>query len=140
MNINRAIIRLAKVVVQEAAQNPEFRSRLEDAFKFLTVPSVSGLAAVIPPQNPLVNDAGKRKGGRRSPALLDPIELVAISEADLRVRLGELNLNQLHDIVAQYGMDPGKLVMKWKDQTRVIERIIEVATARATKGDSFRKE
>jgi len=37
-------------------------------------------------------------------------------------------------------MDPGKLVMKWKDRDRVIDRIVEIAGRRATKGDAFRKD
>jgi hypothetical protein len=70
--------------------------------------------------------------------VIDPIELGRQGEAILRTRLNELDIEQLRDIVAQYGMDPGKLVMKWKDATRIIDRIIEVSLSRATKGDAFR--
>jgi hypothetical protein len=58
----------------------------------------------------------------------------------VRTQLAILNLEQLRDIVAQYGMDPGNLVMKWNDTQRVVDRIIELALARATKGDAFRGE
>ncbi|WP_162527293.1 hypothetical protein [Sphingomonas solaris] len=51
-----------------------------------------------------------------------------------------LGHEQLLDIVAEFGMDPGKLVMKWKDRDRVADRIVETAIARATKGDAFRSE
>jgi hypothetical protein len=37
-------------------------------------------------------------------------------------------------------MDPGKLVMKWKDASRIIDRIIELSLARSTKGDAFRED
>jgi len=47
-------------------------------------------------------------------------------------------LEQLKDIVADYGMDPGKLVMKWKSSDKVIDRIVEISLARAQKGDAFR--
>jgi hypothetical protein len=40
-------------------------------------------------------------------------------------------------LIADYGMDPGKLVMKWKTPARVVERIIEVAIGRAKKGEAF---
>jgi hypothetical protein len=51
--------------------------------------------------------------------------------------LGELTLEQLKDIVADYGMDPGKLVLKWKTPDRIIGRIIEVSIGRAKKGQGF---
>jgi len=66
------------------------------------------------------------------------LELARNGEAALRQRLRALTLEQLPDVVAQYGMDPGKLVMKWIDSDRVINRIVEVAFACATKGDAFR--
>jgi hypothetical protein len=50
--------------------------------------------------------------------------------------MSAISLEQLRDIVAQYGMDPGKLVMKWKDSKRVMDRIVELALVRATKGDA----
>jgi hypothetical protein len=58
----------------------------------------------------------------------------------LRLDLSALNIEQLKDVVAQHGMDPGKLVMKWKDPARIIDRIVELAMARSTKGDAFRAE
>lgn len=40
--------------------------------------------------------------------------------------------------VAQFAMDPSKLVMKWKDRDRIAEHIIETSMTRAAKGDAFR--
>jgi hypothetical protein len=37
----------------------------------------------------------------------------------------------LRDVVADYGMDTGKLVLKWRDPERIVERIVEVARAAA---------
>lgn len=85
-------------------------------------------------------DKTRRKGGRRAPASLDPVEVVRSGEGSLRESLSPLDLSQLLDIVAEYGMDPGKLVMKWKDRDRVINRIVEASRARAKKGDAFRSE
>ena len=45
---------------------------------------------------------------------------------------------ELKDIVADYGMDPSKLAMKWKDRDRVIKLIIDTSQRRASKGDAFR--
>ena len=58
----------------------------------------------------------------------------------LRSQLSALSLDQLRDVVAEYGMDQGKLVMKWKDPVRVMDRIVEIALARAQKGHAFRSE
>jgi Arm DNA-binding domain len=46
----------------------------------------------------------------------------------------------VHLIVSDFGMDPGKLVSKWKTRTRIIDRIVEIALTRAQKGDAFRME
>ena len=53
-------------------------------------------------------------------------------------RLAALNLEQLRDVVAEYGMDPNKLVMKWKDRERVVDHIVTTSASRARKGDAFR--
>ncbi|TCM80016.1 hypothetical protein EV216_12154 [Rhodovulum steppense] len=71
---------------------------------------------------------------------LDPVSVAREGEAALRERLAALSFEQLRDIVADYGMDPGKLVMKWKDQARVLDRIVEVSISQAAKGDAFRAD
>jgi hypothetical protein len=131
MSVRKTLSALAQAIAAEADRNPDFRARLEHVLS-LSRPSVgrpsSGLAE------------SKRKGGRRTPAVLDPVELARQGEDRLRARLVSLDLERLRDIVAQFGMDPGKLVMKWKDSNRVIDRIVEVSLARATKGDAFRSD
>jgi hypothetical protein len=66
------------------------------------------------------------------------VEVARQGDEVLREKLRALTLDQLRDIVAEYGMDSGRLVMKWKDIDRVTERIVELALARAIKGDAFR--
>ena len=58
----------------------------------------------------------------------------------MRARLADLSIEQLKDIVAEFGMDTGKLVSKWKTADRIIERIVETSRARAQKGDVFRAD
>lgn len=140
MNLKRTLLALVKVLVEEADRNPSFRSRLEEALDAGGKPSALGPNTQGSRSTLRHKPEEGRKRGRRSAAVLDPIDLVAQGETELRERLSGLDLEQLLDIVAQYGMDPGKLVMKWKDRDRVIDRVIEVAAARATKGDSFRKD
>jgi hypothetical protein len=124
---------LASLIADEAERNSGFRRRLE---------------AALAPQQPDLLAMGEdkggadvhRKGGRRTPALIDPLVLARQGEDVLRQELSRLNIEQLKDVVAQYGMDPGKLVMKWKDVDRIIQRIVELSLTRSTKGDAFRAD
>ncbi|MCE3551329.1 hypothetical protein LWC33_07670 [Pseudonocardia sp. RS11V-5] len=87
----------------------------------------------------VTNSAPARRSGRRSPGVLDPFAVYAEGgEGGLRERLSELELEQLRDIVAEHGMDQDRLAMKWKDSSRVAERIIERVAARSAKGSAFR--
>jgi len=126
MSIRRALKTIAEAVADEAERNPDFAARLERAM-------TEGARDLE-----LEPSEGKRRGGRRNPAVIDPVALARDGEIALRRELSSLTLEQLLDVVAQYGMDPGKLVMKWKDLDRIIDRIAELAMARSTKGDAFR--
>ena len=131
MNLKQRLSVLVSAITEEAAKNESFRTNIERALGINTSPDVLQLG---------MDGALKQKGGRRTPAVLDPVELARQGEGTLRARISILTLDQLRDIVAQYGMDPGKLVMKWKDSNRVMDRIVELALARATKGDAFRDD
>jgi hypothetical protein len=74
----------------------------------------------------------------RATALIDPIREIEHGEHHLRDRLAPLDLEQLRDVVAEYRMDPNKLVMKWKDRERVIDHILSTSISRGRKGDAFR--
>lgn len=138
MNLRKVLIDIVQVVVDEAARNPEFNRRLEE---------VLGLSAVGGEERPArtrvrATSAGasaeRRSKSRRSPAAVNPIDLAGEGEEQLRRRLATLTLDELKDVVADYGMDPGRLVMKWKSPVRVVERIVELSMSRARKGDAFR--
>jgi len=75
---------------------------------------------------------------RRKPAAFDPFLVFEDGEAALRAKLRELDADGLQDIVAEHGMDPGKLVRKWKTPERLIEHIVATVQARSRKGDAFR--
>jgi len=79
-----------------------------------------------------------RSRNRRKPALFDPFVIYEQGEAALRMRLGELDIEALKDIVAEHGMDPGKLVLKWKTKERILEHVLSTVEARSKKGDAFR--
>jgi hypothetical protein len=58
-------------------------------------------------------------------ARLDPFKILANSGEEMLVpQLAELGLEHLRGIVAQFGMDPRRLVMKWKESPRVQEHIV----------------
>lgn len=120
--MKRTLNELMRAVVDEAERNPEFARRIEEALGIQEKPKKPGLS---------------RAAHRRAPAALDPVELARQGEAALRARLASLDLEQLKDVVADYGMDPGKLVLKWKTADRIIDRIVEVSIGRARKGEGF---
>lgn len=82
---------------------------------------------------------GLKRTGRRPPAKFDPLKVAGEAGLDgLRAQLGELDLEELRNIVAQFGMDPRRLVMKWKDADRVRAHIESTTAQRSRKGDAFR--
>lgn len=122
MELKRTLNELVRAIVGEAERNPDFAEKVGQAL---------GLKEKIPKEKVI------RGAHRRAPATLDPVELVRQGESILRERLNELNIEQLKDIVADYGMDQGKLVLKWKTPDRVIDRIVEVSLSRVKKGEGF---
>ncbi|QVM85214.1 hypothetical protein [Novosphingobium decolorationis] len=140
MKLKARLTQIATLIASEADRNPEFAAQLE---------SLLGDIRKAPAKKPVRKSMNKEAPtgggptghrGRRPPAVLDPVALARESEAALRAGLAELDHDRLLDVVAEYGMDPGKLVMKWKDDGRILERIVELSMARATKGDAFRAD
>ena len=125
MAISKVLRDLATAVAKEAAQNPQFARRLGEILE---------PASSQPPRRV----TSRRSVHRRSPAVLDPVALAKDGEDALRLQLSSLDLEQLRDIVAEHGMDQGRLVMKWKTPARVINKIVEISIGRARKGDAFR--
>lgn len=133
MNIKKKLTALLREVIAEAESNPAFQERLAKALSANDKPvkaSVERKRQAKPVEH-------KRPSNRRPPAALDPVQLARIGEAELREALAKLDIEQLRDVVADYGMDPGKLVMKWRDAERIADRIVEVARGRAQKGNAF---
>ena len=129
MRIRKKLLELARVIADEAERHPDFAQKLGE---------VLGLE---PCQRDRKETKDERPRNRRTPAILDPVAVLREhGDQELRSRLSGLNLEQLKDIVAQYGMDPGKLVMKWKTRDRVADRIVELSIKRAEKGDAFRED
>ena len=119
----RTLTRLRTVfaeVVKEAQDNEAFAERLAAA---------------------LGEDEGSRaqRGGRRPPGVLDPYQVLEQTGRDgLRAALEGLDVELLKDIVAEHGMDPARLAMKWKKADRLVAHIVDFVSARDRKGDAFR--
>ncbi len=128
MKLRTKLLDFAKAVADAAERDPELASRLAEVF------------GAVPTQPKPPEPAAGRAKNRRPAAALDPVEVAGKGENALRDRLSALSLDQLRDVVAECGMDQGKLVMKWKDPARVTDRIVEIALARAQKGHAFRSE
>lgn len=130
MNLKQTLRALSAVVLEEAERNPVFAQRLQRA---LNIPEARPNIAA-----PAIPAAVKRRGTRAT-AILDPMGVLAEQgEGALRQALLPLTLDRLLDIVAEFAMDPSKLVMKWKSTERVVEHIVDSAKRRSVKGDAFR--
>lgn len=129
MKVRSKLLALARAIADECDRNAPFRKSVEEAL---------GTKQRSENRTPTTASKAVSRPHRRAAAVLDPVSLAKSSEYELRRRLGELHIEQLKDIVAQYGMDPSKLVMKWKDSKRISDHIIETSMTRATKGDAFR--
>ncbi|WP_073945974.1 hypothetical protein [Streptomyces kebangsaanensis] len=121
------LARVLAVVASEAARTPRFAKTLSKALTPSEPHTTSRLA-----ERP-------RRSSRRAPGVIEPFAVFAeAGETGLRSRLGELNLEQLRDIISEHGMDHDRLAMKWKDPQRVIDRIVERVESRTAKGTAFR--
>lgn len=70
--------------------------------------------------------AAPRSRTPRTAATLDPFQVYRTDgRQGLQSRLAALDLEQLRDIIHQFGMDPDKRAMKWKTISKVRERIVE---------------
>ena len=119
---------LMDVVIEQAEKDEEFAKKLSDVF------------AGTSKKNDKAENTSKRAANRRDAAVLDPIKLTEEGDALLWDKLEALTEKQLKDIIADFGMDPSKLAMKWKDKERLIRHIIDTSERRATKGDAFRNK
>lgn len=78
-----------------------------------------------------------KKRGRRPPAKLDPFHLLELGEDVLSKELEKLNIEELKDIVSEYGMDTSRLALKWKDRKRLESLIVDATKRKSSRGEAF---
>src|SRR5437868_2120868 len=107
MNLRKILSTLAQEIANEAESDPAFCHRLEVALGLDVKPKKTQASPRrADNQTPA---AQKRPSNRRTAAVLDPVNLARQGEEVLRAALSRLNIEQLRDVIAEYGMDTGKL-------------------------------
>lgn len=122
MRPDQRLQHIFSVLAEAVKKDPILSQRIEEA--------IGGSVAQSPQS---------QKRSRRKPALFDPFAEYSHGEGSLLAKLRQLDVEALKDIVAQYGMDPSKLAMKWKTSDRIIDHIVTTVRARAQRGDAFRR-
>lgn len=136
--LNRIIV----AVIEEAEKNEEFTQSIGNILIAGDTPA-NEITKPIPLQKMLSDllfgATSTRSPKKRKPAKFDPIDVLSNGGEDkLRKSLEDLDVEQLKDIIAEYGMDPSKRAMKWKNKERLINHIFDTAKRRSSKGDAFR--
>ena len=121
--LKRVFALLLGAVKKDSQLAAEIDRLLGDASGFSRQPSTTGTPS---------------SSRRRKKAAFDPFIVYQEGEAPLRARLAELGVEDLKDIVAEYGMDSANLVLKWRTPERIIDHIAATVQSRSKKGDAFR--
>lgn len=132
MNTAKRLRALFREIVREAEANPTFAEQIKLALD-IDAPTAGG-------PKPAQVSANSARLHRRRPGVMDPFQVFeAVGDNGLRGRLMDLSVEQLKDIVAQYGMDSAKLAMKWRTKDRLVDLIAVTVRGRSHKGDAFRE-
>ncbi len=129
-DLARRLDRFFAAVAAQAAANEQFATSLFAALDDESAPVGRSAEASL---------TRRRAGGRRPPGPFDPFAVLGAHGPEvLRQRLGQCEIDELKNIVAEHGMDHDRLAMRWKKPDRLIERIIETVEAQERKGEAFR--
>lgn len=131
------LVALFELILREVQDSPKFAEKLESALAGGNLPTSRRLKRS---RKAAPGKEMTRSRNRRTAAVIDPFEIFSSGEDHLRAALVRLELEQLKDIVAQYGMDRSRLALKWKAPERLIDLITDTVRTRARKGDAFRSD
>ncbi|WP_052124030.1 hypothetical protein [Ureibacillus manganicus] len=154
MKIETQLAQLFEVIMQEVRTNNVFAEKVRGIFNGNEEEShqISGsrgrrkdraISTISPDENTSAlpsSTTSKKSTRKRNAALFNPETLLEqCGESELLDLLNQLEVDQLKDIVSEYGMDPGKRVMRWRKKENLVNHIVEVADNRLKKGSAFRK-
>nr|WP_296777406.1 hypothetical protein [Rhodococcus sp. (in: high G+C Gram-positive bacteria)] len=131
------VLTLARLAAEELGRNAEFAAAAKTVSSSRT--ASTALSATPTPPSPGGSTPTRRTRPARTAAVFDPFEVLRNDGAGgLATQLDALELEQLRDIIHQYGMDPDKRAMKWKTISKVRERIVERAVSTSSRDNAFR--
>lgn len=78
-----------------------------------------------------------KRRNRRAPAKLNPFVLLESGEAVLSEELSKLSIEELKDVVSEYGLDISRSALKWKDRQRLEDLIMSATKRRSSHGNAF---
>lgn len=122
MDSDKLLKKIFDEFVEEVRANPDLNSRIERLLEAHTREEVKSSG----------------QPHRRKPGPFDPMIVYREGLDALRLRLEELDIEQLKDIVAEQGMDRSRLALKWRTKDRLVNLIVTSVESRVHKGDAFR--
>lgn len=115
--------KVSALIADEISANEDFAQKMGDL--------LCGEAPAATPKPPA------KKRNRRPPAKLDPYALLDSGEDSLAQGLASLSVDELKDVISEYGMDSSRLALRWKDRKRLESLILDATKRKASRGDAF---
>lgn len=123
-NLECKLKEIIEIILEEAKKNKDF----EEALK----------GALYREKSDLVKAKTKCRIKRES-AKINPLIEVEKGENDLRQKLEELNIQELKNVIYDYGLDNMKNSVRWKKKEKFVNLIIEMSKKKISKGNAFRE-
>lgn len=112
--------KISKVIQDEMTENEEFAKKMEE---------------ILIPEMPTAVEKPKKKS-KRNPAKIHPIRLWEEGEEKLRAELAKLDVEELKDVIVEYGWNERGL-MNIKKREKLEAVILERTKSTATRGNAF---
>lgn len=154
MKMETQLAKLFEVIMQEVRTNHVFAENVRGIFNGAeeksyetsgsqgrrTTRGVSKDSSVKNENTTTPSTIPKRHTKKRNAALFNPETILEqYGEEKLVDSLNQLEVDQLKDIVSEFGMDPGKRVMRFRKKEKFVDHIVGVANNRLQKGTAFRR-
>ncbi len=128
---------LTRVIIDEADRSSRFAAALTGVVDSLRSADGAPVAPAATP--PRTRSAAPRKRVARQPGAFDPFVVYReVGGHELSVRLGELTVDQLRDIIAEQELDTRKETGRKRKAEVLVAWIVERVEASENKGSVFR--